>query len=704
MDDEELEMLEEVDDPVEIESSSFPRRTLNGNRVTNVPNALKNRNLSRNTTNNSNAKKSASPSKMGKKMNNNLPQKDASAINKLKQKKKPLSFLNRGKNNNSDNSNNTNESVENTEQNNSVDGIDPIEVAVKVKRTILLIKIGLIIGGILLVVGIIVLIIYFFASILGISDTFSNLGSNNSLNNDVAYYEEAKLYHEKLNEATEMYVDSCGIYLDRSYIHAALTYGDLDSQDIESIKKMYIKMADYVDDVAKLMVSNCVVDYEINGIFYNNLKNSDFLKKYYSEQLKFMDADTLTKNIFDYAKLGIALASLNSGYISDNLKVTMGTCEQPYNKKLLNEGSNYNSTVGFSDYVMGVVMGEVEGLIKRENIEFLKAFTIVASSYALGRSGYESGDEEIWVHNGNCWQLSCDIKQGCTYCYDLGKYGTTFTGQNRSCNNLGYRKDAMNDTQRQLMNEVFKEVFGTVMLETSGKIKKPSYRDKSTTCGSNECLGQEDAALDARNGMSYKEILEKYYDNFTLSNMQEDAYAADVSYDDGGYSGSVVYYDQTDYTDKFCGQNTTIKGSGCGVTSMAMVLSTFVDKTYTPKVVMQEAYAGNYCGGSIVGTAVTFFKYSAQKHGLSYQAVSKTGDKQDVIDALKSGNSLVIAHMGPGTFTNSGHYIVLTKVNDNGEVYVLDSNNSRRTGWHDFNGVVAKQLKSYGSFHIITKR
>ena len=554
---------------------------------------------------------------------------------------------------------------------------------------------------------VLVAIVGYIGSLFGVVSLDSNTTMTDNKN-------EQK-YYEKLDSVVAKYQKSCGITIDKNYIHTILVYPmsnydeffgqDFSLEDIGSSSEDvdYKSITGQVDTVAKLLVKNCSIDYDVDGSSYNRILESSFFKKHYKETLKKADAETILEDVFNLAEVGSSLND-NAWFINDNLKVTMGTCEQPYNKKLLNEGSNYNSTVGFSDYVMGVVMGEVEGLIKRENIEFLKAFTIVASSYALGRSGYESGDEEIWVHNGNCWQLSCDIKQGCTYCYDLGKYGTTFTGQNRSCNNLGYRKDAMNDTQRQLMNEVFKEVFGTVMLETSGKIKKPSYRDKSTTCGSNECLGQEDAALDARNGMSYKEILEKYYDNFTLSNMQEDAYAADVSYDDGGYSGSVVYYDQTDYTDKFCGQNTTIKGSGCGVTSMAMVLSTFVDKTYTPKVVMQEAYAGNYCGGSIVGTAVTFFKYSAQKHGLSYQAVSKTGDKQDVIDALKSGNSLVIAHMGPGTFTNSGHYIVLTKVNDNGEVYVLDSNNSRRTGWHDFNGVVAKQLKSYGSFHIITKR
>lgn len=704
MDDEDL--IEEIGDNIEEQPSSFSNRTLTGNKSTNVPNVLKKRALNKSENNNTNkslrnnkknapiGKKSVPNLTNGENSNNSL------IANKLKRKNKPLSFLNRRKKEDNEDSDSNNQNGTNDNDQASLE-----DVVVKAKRIILIAKIGLIIGVIAAIFAIIVAIVSFFASILGISDDFSKLGSTSNIDINAEYYKEAVLYHENLNKATSKYADSCGVYLDRSYIHATLSYLWTISDTKYSEKERYQIMADNVDEVADLMVLNCVVDYQINGSFYNKLKDSNFLKKYYKNALSYIDAESITTGIFEYAELGIDLIKMNSGFISDKLKVTMGTCEQPYNKKLLNEGSNYSSTIGFSDYVMGVVMGEVEGSIKRENMEFLKAFTIVASSYALSRGDYQSGNEEIWVHNGNCWQLSCDIHEGCTYCKDLGTFGTTLTGMNRTCNNLGYRKNPMSTDQRNILDEAFKEVFGTVMLEVDGKIFRPSYRDTSKTCGTNVgCLGQEDAIQDAKNGMSYKEILEKYYDNFTLSNMLEDSYVGDVNYDSGGYNGSVVYYDQTDYNQSFCGLKRTIKTDGCGVTSMAMVLSTFIDKSYTPPVVMQEAYSGDYCGGSKSGTSIYFFKYSAQKHGLGYSSVGKAGDKQQVIDALKSGKSLVIAHMGPGTFTNGGHYIVLTKINDKGQAYVLDSNNSRRTGWHDFNEVLTKQLKSYGSFHIITKR
>ena len=137
---------------------------------------------------------------------------------------------------------------------------------------------------------------------------------------------------------------------------------------------------------------------------------------------------------------------------------------------------------------------------------------------------------------------------------------------------------------------------------------------------------------------------------------------------------------------------------------MSIVLSTLVDKSFDPIAVMEEAYSMKMCGVNIDGTSTSFFKESAKLHNLGYKKVGKRGDLQAVLDALKSGNSLVIAHMGKGTFTQGdGHYIILARVNDKGQVYVYDPNIKSRNGWYDFNNVVAAELKGSGSFHIITK-
>lgn len=708
------DIIEEEIDDIDEQASFFPDRTI-GSRNIGVPNALQNRGLNRRSNNLS----KKSPEKQQPKLNssnplgkkNDINKGNSSIINKLKRKNKPISLLNRNKNKKSNNSEENNSEDNNSEDNNINENVNSgnsvDDVIVKAKRTVLIIKISIIAIVIIAIVVFLIAIVSFFGTIFGISDDFSNLGSTSSLDPTSEYYKEKEKYYENLNKAAEMYSESCNIYLNRAYIHAVLSYVWIVTDSELDEKKQYQVMADNVDDVASLMVTNCIVDYEINGAFYNNLKSSSFFKKYYGEALEYIDDESLLKEIFEYAKTGIELSKLGSGYISDNLKVTMGTCERPYNKKLVNEGSGYSSTIGFSDYLKGVIYGEITGSIKTNYIEFLKAHVIAATSVVLSNAKYQSGDEEIWVHNGTCWQVSCDINEGCTLCKDLNPNSiTALTGNNRACNNTNRRVPPIPDDKRQILDKVFDEVYGIVMLNNDGSIKEAQYRDKLETCGSvSECMGQIEAARDANMGMSYQEILEKYYSNFTLTSMAEDSYAGDVNYDDGGFTEKVVYYDQTAYNDRFCGLNRTIKTDGCGVTSMAMILSTFIDKSYTPPVVMQEAYsqgAGKYCGGGVIGTNASFFKFSAKKHGLGYSAVSKSGNKQTVIDALKSGKSLVIAHMGQGTFTNGGHYIVLSKINEKGQVYVLDSNHSRRTGWHDFDKVVTKQLK--GSFHIITKR
>jgi len=452
------------------------------------------------------------------------------------------------------------------------------------------------------------------------------------------------------------------------------------------------------------MVTDCVVDYNVGGTFYNKLKDSSFLKRYYKEALEHTDSETIVQDIFDYTELGVSLSELNSGYISDNLKVTLKTCDN----RLLNEGTKYSSTVGFRDYIIGTVYAEVEDYITVEKQEFLKAMVIAATSYVLNRSGYQSGVEEIVVNNGNCWQVSCDIHEGCHYEIVVEKYASAFTGPD---SNGGYWKNPISDNQMAIMNSVLDDVYGKVMLDSNGKFVWAGYKDQYSACGDSKygCMGQVEAAEDAKNGMSYMDILNKYYKDFTISEMMEDSYAGDVTYNTGGYSGQLVKYYQTDYQQQFCGQNISISEAGCGPTAMAIVLSTFVDKKYTPPVVMQEAYSGDFCGGNIKGTSSYFFAESAKKHGLGYSSVSKNGDKQNVLDALKSGKSLVIAHMGNGTFTNGGHYIVLSEVRSDGKVYVQDPyhevNAKRRNsgnGWYDFNDVIVKELK--GSFHIITKR
>lgn len=117
--------------------------------------------------------------------------------------------------------------------------------------------------------------------------------------------------------------------------------------------------------------------------------------------------------------------------------------------------------------------------------------------------------------------------------------------------------------------------------------------------------------------------------------------------------------------------NGTIKKTGCCPTCLAMVFSYFHGTGIYPNDVV--AWSGNryYVNGT--GTAWSIFTAAADQWGISCTNIGKNAERMST--ALQSGK-LVIASMGPGTFTQSGHFIVLTGINESGNVKVNDPNDS----------------------------
>ena len=70
------------------------------------------------------------------------------------------------------------------------------------------------------------------------------------------------------------------------------------------------------------------------------------------------------------------------------------------------------------------------------------------------------------------------------------------------------------------------------------------------------------------------------------------------------------------------------------------------------------------------GTKEDFFIKLGEEYNIP---VVKTGSKSAVSSALSEGK-MVVAHMGKGNFTDSGHYVVLAAMVDNNTVAVLDPN------------------------------
>lgn len=139
-----------------------------------------------------------------------------------------------------------------------------------------------------------------------------------------------------------------------------------------------------------------------------------------------------------------------------------------------------------------------------------------------------------------------------------------------------------------------------------------------------------------------------------------------------------------DYSAK--GEKTTIGASGCGPTAMAMVLATWADPAVDPVSECAWSLSHGYKAPH-QGTYYGYFKPAAARYGLrctmlngvSIYGNAGSGYHEKAMAALEAGG-LVIACMGPGNWTRSGHYVLVWKI-DGGTIYINDpaSTLSRRT-------------------------
>ncbi len=135
----------------------------------------------------------------------------------------------------------------------------------------------------------------------------------------------------------------------------------------------------------------------------------------------------------------------------------------------------------------------------------------------------------------------------------------------------------------------------------------------------------------------------------------------------------------------------TIEDSGCGPTSMAIVISTLTGNNVTPE--MTKSFAennGEYVPGQ--GTSHSFIGNAAAHWGLTCERVGKDR-MDDVVQALKEGKMVVeICEAYTITGGSSGHFIVLTGVTRDGYITIADCASRERTG----KVYSVETIKSYG--------
>lgn len=153
-----------------------------------------------------------------------------------------------------------------------------------------------------------------------------------------------------------------------------------------------------------------------------------------------------------------------------------------------------------------------------------------------------------------------------------------------------------------------------------------------------------------------------------------------------------------DYSAK--GEKTTIGASGCGPTAMAMVLATWADKSVTPETECAWALKHGYKAPR-QGTYYGYFVPAAARYGLKARQLSwtniygnsKSSLHEEARKAVEVGH-LVIACMGKGLWTSSGHYVLVWNIQGN-TIYINDPASTRAVRTQGDYGLFKQQVKYY---------
>jgi hypothetical protein len=144
-----------------------------------------------------------------------------------------------------------------------------------------------------------------------------------------------------------------------------------------------------------------------------------------------------------------------------------------------------------------------------------------------------------------------------------------------------------------------------------------------------------------------------------------------------GGARDVTYFYQAgeDWADQPYGTD-TIGPYGCGPTVMAMAVASMTDTDTDPAAMAAWAVEHGYWARRS-GSYHSIVIGTSQGFGITAEAFPSR-DAQDMRRALWDGNMLV-ALVGPGHFTNGGHFILIRGATLSGEVLVADPNSPERS-------------------------
>ena len=177
---------------------------------------------------------------------------------------------------------------------------------------------------------------------------------------------------------------------------------------------------------------------------------------------------------------------------------------------------------------------------------------------------------------------------------------------------------------------------------------------------------------------SLRELLEKNpeAEEFVLHYPLKKDVTPDIDLSEYVDSGEVPLLLQWDERWGYSKYGDNIMGlSGCGPTCLSMVCMYILnDPQYSPRCIADFAQQNGYCVPGN-GSAWTLISEGGTLLGLDVTEIPL--DENRIMRNLEVGNP-IICIMGPGDFTTSGHYIVMTGCED-GKIKVNDPNSPSRS-------------------------
>lgn len=159
-------------------------------------------------------------------------------------------------------------------------------------------------------------------------------------------------------------------------------------------------------------------------------------------------------------------------------------------------------------------------------------------------------------------------------------------------------------------------------------------------------------------------------------------------------AGILTYYGQGDprWADSLYGTSDRLGAYGCGPTALAMIVDSFTQYKVTPLDTAKWASENGYCSPG-EGSRHALIPEGLTHYGLNVTPLTER-TPEAILNEVRSGK-IVIALMNKGYFTNSGHFLLLTKVTDDDKLYIADP-----ASWANTNKVwepefILSQIRSY---------